>query len=198
MPSGPKFTPHERELKIAECSELYLSGKSQNAIALKLEVSQQQISAYLKTLQKRWQVRAAEAIDAHKARELARLDRLECEHWEAWARSCEDAETTTIDNGSQGFKVGHVRKGQVGDPRFLDGVRACIEMRLKIVGGFADKTIVIKTPEDKIVEYLRAGKLDPAEVRARFPYKAEAWFAMAGVVALVTDPAGGQDSNAAE
>ncbi len=198
MASGPKFTSHERESKIAECSDLYLSGQSQNAIALTLGVSQQQVSAYLKKLQKRWQAQAAEAIDARKARELARLDRLEREHWAAWARSCQNAQTTvnrakttTVEAYTESGLIEmpalerewtHTERGQVGDPRFLQGVKDCIELRLRIVGGLADKAIIIKTPEDKIVEYLRQGRLDPAEVRARFPNKAEAWFALAGIV----------------
>lgn len=159
MASGPRFTAHEREAKIAECSALYLSGKLQNEIAELLEVTQQQVSAYLKLLQKRWQVHAAEAIDARKARELARIDRVERETWEAWDISRQDAEThvarrkattlNVLDGESVILLPAEEReytltaRGQSGDPRFLQIVMSCIEMRLKIVGGFAPSKVEV-------------------------------------------------------
>ena len=165
MPAGPKFTRHERESKIAECSALYLAGKSQVEIAGRLGVTQQQVSAYLKTLQERWQTSANEQLEARKARELARLDRLEREYWEAWARSTQNAETTVnkaktvttqaytdaglIDVPALEREWTHTARGQAGDPRFLDGVMRCIETRLKIVGGFAPSKVEVNDLREK-------------------------------------------------
>jgi hypothetical protein len=212
--AAPKLKKAQREAVLSRVAELYLAGKTQSAIGVDIGVTQQQISSYLKTLQERWQIQAAEAIDARKARELARLDRLEREYWEAWARSCENGQTTVNRAKTISLKAEieargavievpalerewtHTEKGQVGNPSFLLGVQNCIEMRLRIVGGFADKAIVIKTPEDKIIEYLKAGKLDPAEVQARFPNKAQALFAQAGIVVTQgVKAASGQESS---
>lgn len=159
MASGPRFTKHQREAKIAECSELYLSGRPQIEIAEKLSVSQQQVSAYLKTLQERWQAQAAEAIDARRARELARIDRVERETWEAWEKSTADALTTVLrrKQTTVNFKWGEslielpgedreyteTVRGQAGDPRFLQIVMQCVEMRLKIIGGFAPTKVEV-------------------------------------------------------
>lgn len=185
MSTGPKFTSHEREAKIAECSSLYLSGKPQVEIAAKLGISQQQVSSYLKTLQKRWQAQAGEAVDARKARELARLDRLEAEHWAAWERSCQNSQTTvnrakTVslkDENESGLielpalerEWSHTERGQAGDPRFLEGVAHCIELRLKIVGGFAPTQVEIKDWRDEA----RAAGVDPdalvADLFAKVP-----------------------------
>jgi|SRR5579859_2668006 len=198
-----KFSAAERQAHILTVESLYLSGKTQADIAVHIGVSQQQISKYLVKLQKAWLDRLGEQLESAKGRELARLDRLEREYWQAWDRSCQPAQTTvnraktvsTKEFTEQGLidvpalerEWTHTERGQAGDPRFLEGVSRCIEMRLKIVGGFADKTLVIKTPEDKIIEYLRLGKVDPAEVRERFPHKAEDWFAKAGINAKVID-----------
>jgi len=151
--TGPRFSKHAREAKIAECSALYLSGRPQIEIAEKLSVTQQQVSAYLKTLQERWQAQAAEAIDERRARELARIDQVERATWEAWTASRADSLTTVLRRKATtvNFKMGEqlielpgedrelteTVRGQAGDPRFLTIIMQCVEMRLKIVGGFA-------------------------------------------------------------
>lgn len=200
-----KFTSAERRTHLLTVESLYLSGKTQADIAAQIGVSQQQVSKYLVKLQSAWLARLGEKIESVKGRELARLDRLEREYWGAWQRSCDNepsttnrARTTTVEVFTEQGLIempaldrewAHTERGQSGNPRFLEGIQRCIELRLKIVGGFADKTIILKSPEDKIIEYLRQGKVDPAEVRERFPNKAEDWFARAGIVVAVADDA---------
>ena len=77
-------------------------------------------------------------FDEARAQELAKVDLLELEYWQAWQRSCQDAETETLrqrqttDGKVNDFSK--VTKGQAGDKRFLDGVQWCIERRCKILG----------------------------------------------------------------
>ena len=99
------------------------------------------ISYDLKKIQETWRESALIDIDEAKARELAKVDRLEREYWDAWERSCEDAETIRQEGrppeeGEKGKpeKVVKTSKGQAGDPRFLAGVQWCIERRCKIIG----------------------------------------------------------------
>jgi hypothetical protein len=136
-----KFNTAQREAHLLTVADMYLTGQPQTAIAEKVGVSRQMIGAYLKTLQARWQAAALEAIDTRKARELARLDRLEREYWLAWERSQKDAETIKQKQTGKGdaakVQAEKQSKGQAGDPRYLQGIMQCIEMRLKIVGGFA-------------------------------------------------------------
>lgn len=204
---GSKFNRHEREAKIAECSNLYLAGRSQVEIAGLIGVSQQQVSLYLKTLQSRWQTLAAEALEARKARELARLDRLEREYWLAWERSTQNAETTVNKAKTISLKEEteaglievpalerewtHTTRGQAGDPRFLDGVHRCIETRLKVVGGFAPVKHEVRTWQDEVVELLRTRQVEPAEVVAEYGQSMAAdLFALAGIsVEVAHDPA---------
>lgn len=163
--AATKFNRIQLEAVLSQVAESYLGGKKQHEIGADLGVSQQQVTYYLKKLQKRWQDAAVEAIDARKARELARLDQVEREAWEGWARSCEAAETmvarskqATFDEASllrakaatpiEESEHTYTVKGQAGDAGFLNLVMKCVEMRLKIVGGFAPEKLEIDWRED--------------------------------------------------
>jgi len=122
-------------------ADLYLQGRLQADIATELDINQSTVSRDLKALQKQWLASALIDFDEAKARELAKIDRLEREYWEAWQNSCEDAETVK-QKGKPGEETGQVTtstvertvKGQAGDPRFLVGVQWCIERRCKVLG----------------------------------------------------------------
>lgn len=132
-----------------EIADLYLQGWIQADIAAHINadkkrgytLSQQMISYDLRRLQAMWRESALIDIDNAKAKELAKIDRLEIEYWRAWVRSCEDAETVK-QKGKPGTEPGRVQtedverttKGQSGDPRFLQGVQWCIERRCKVLG----------------------------------------------------------------
>ena len=116
-------------------ADLYLKGWLQADIAAELGVSQPTVSLDLKALHKTWLKSALIDFDAAKSKELAKIDRLEQEYWEAWQRSCEDAETIRREaTAEKQGKVTKTLKGQAGDPRFLQGVQWCIEKRCKILG----------------------------------------------------------------
>lgn len=105
----PKRTNFEHERDLAKTCELYLKGKTQQEIADELGVSRSQIEYDLNQIRHRWSTQTVYNLDQYKAKELAKLDALEREHWQAWEAS-ED------------------------DPRFLDGVLKCIERRAKLLG----------------------------------------------------------------
>ena len=148
--SGPKRTNFQIERDRREIADLYLQGWIQADIAAHLNedeetrgytLTQQMISYDLARLQEQWRESALIDIDEAKARELAKIDRLEREYWRAWVRSCEDTETVK-QRGKPGDMPGRVDtenvertvKGQIGDPRFLQGVQWCVERRCKILG----------------------------------------------------------------
>ena len=123
-------TKIQRERDLKELARRYLQGEYQADIAADLGVSQSTISADLKKLQRRWQASALVDLNAAKAQELAKIDNLEREYWEAWTRSCADAETVV----KKAKEATQTIKGQAGDPRFLAGVQWCIERRCKLLG----------------------------------------------------------------
>jgi len=119
-------------------SQWYMQGWTHFRIAEELNarfyshnpLTRQQISYDIKKILKRWQDRADTNIGQRKAEELARIDKLEDEYWSAWERSKEAAKTIT----KRGEAVYQMLRDSDGDPRFLQGVERCIEMRIKILG----------------------------------------------------------------
>ena len=150
--AAPKRTAFQVERDRRDVADLYLKGWTQARISEHLNDNGDERDYYftrsmvgydLRALQKQWQKSALVDINKAKAQELAKVDRLEREYWDAWERSCQDAETTRQEGSGKDITIGELpsiqkvvilRKGQAGDPRFLQGVQWCIERRCKILG----------------------------------------------------------------
>jgi transcriptional regulator with XRE-family HTH domain len=146
-------------------SSMYLQGETQADIAASVGLSQPTVSRILAELQVEWRASAQADINEAKARELAKIDALEVEYWQAWQRSQLDAEVeTTKMQGSDPAAPGKLEKqkrveGQVGDSRYLQGVQWCVEMRCKIIGIEAPKKIQHgNDPENPLIPKLTDGE----------------------------------------
>jgi predicted transcriptional regulator len=119
-----------------EVARLYVSGMSQYEIADELQVTQPTISTDLKSIQEMWRERNVAFLSAHKLLELARIDEVERNAWEAWNRSQQDAVETSgdLDDQKKMANVHIKRKGQAGAAKFLDIVLGCIDRRCKLLG----------------------------------------------------------------
>ncbi|HKA52422.1 MAG TPA: helix-turn-helix domain-containing protein [Candidatus Binatia bacterium] len=106
-----------------EIARLYLEGWPQWQIGEKFGFSPQQMSDELKAIRSEWRAAAVRSLDEAKARELAKLDNLEREYWEAWQQSREQAKKTK----------------QNADPWFLEGIERCIGIRCELRGLLAPK-----------------------------------------------------------
>jgi hypothetical protein len=124
-------------------------------MAAELGVTQATISMDLKALRIEWVQSALMDFNAAKARELAHIDTLEVEYWAGWQRSQqpkrkttreiitraaptrpEAAESPTEDNPTEPVpyrRVTVVEETQVGNPKFLDGIKDCIKLRCAIL-----------------------------------------------------------------
>jgi biotin operon repressor len=155
-----KRTPIEREADLLKIAKLYFEGKQQVEIANELNITQQQISYDLKTLQTRWTEGAKALIDEAKGRELAKLDNLEREYWTGWVDSKKEYRGTTAERTrgkNFGTKVQIKKEQRLGDPRFLDGVRSCIERRCKILGLEAPtkaQVSIDKMTNDELINFI--------------------------------------------
>jgi hypothetical protein len=107
------------------------------------------LSYDLATIRERWKKRSESSITEQISKELASLDKIESEAWEAWKRSQGKAETLTRKGKkAAGSSAGADGKGesgetievtkreedQIGDPRFLAEARACVVERRKMMG----------------------------------------------------------------
>lgn len=147
---GNKRTPaedarmKERRMHVAR---LYLQQKTQAEIAKILGVTQYTISLDLKALQESWVKSALLDMNAFKQRELERIDTLERESWKAWIRSCEKAKekstkakATALNQGTPDyFEVTESERELLGDPRYLEIVKNCIDLRCKIMGVYREQ-----------------------------------------------------------
>lgn len=136
MPQNNKYIIAKRRQEI---SALYLQGKPQYEIAELVDVNQSQVSRDLKHLKKEWLKSAIRDFDEAKSQELAKIDNLEQEYWDAWEKSKEDYKQTT--KRAKGKNEKTTEKEQIeknvivfGDPAFLKGVQWCIDKRCKILG----------------------------------------------------------------
>jgi murein L,D-transpeptidase YafK len=75
-------------------ARLYLQQRTQAEIACAVSVNQGTVSRDLKAIQAEWQRQRLDDFTQAKQRELARIDQVEREYWEAWERSCQDREQT--------------------------------------------------------------------------------------------------------
>jgi arginine repressor len=137
---GKKITPKKLEMsgRRERVAELYLRQKTQMEIAAELDVDQATVSRDLKELQRIWRESAVMALDEVKARELAKIDALEREYWDAWELSKSAKENTLTEKVDDGdgtrFKAQVSKTAQTGDARYLSGVQWCIERRCKLLG----------------------------------------------------------------
>jgi hypothetical protein len=135
--AAPKRTHAQREHDLAETSRLYCSGWRQVDIADRLGVSQVQVSLDLKAIFADWRKARDGDVTEWTNAELARINALELEYWEAWRRSCADRKRTV-----KGARTGPVattnatvtEETMLGNPAYLAGVQWCIERRCKILG----------------------------------------------------------------
>ena len=156
-----------------DVGKLYLSGMTQPAIARELGVSQPTVSRDMKVLRDEWLASALIDVNAAKAKELAKIDNLEIEYWEAWRRSIGEhiQEVTKAKGPAKGSptdieKV--VRKNTlVGDPRFLQGIQWCIDKRCKILGLDSPQLVELSW-EDEVVDLLTSGDIEPEQVENDF------------------------------
>jgi hypothetical protein len=157
----------------AEIARLYLQRRTQAEIGRQLGLSRQQVGYDLSAIRQEWLRSSLVDFDARKAEELARLDRLEREYWDAWEASKKERQTsvteqTTAAEGER-LRAGLRKEEQTGDPRYLAGVERCLEQRAKILGLFAPQKVAPTTPDGQ--EPYRLNFEDLVEARNR----AEEW-----------------------
>lgn len=150
----------ERRRKVAHD---YLTGLSQSEIAHKFSLSQATISKDLKAIRAEWLASAVRDFDAARAQELAKIDALELEYWQAWhASKAEKTKKHKTENRNARGRAQATRLSQEiterdGDPRYLQGVQWCVERRIKLLGLDAPVTTV---------SHVGGIKDKPVEVRA--------------------------------
>lgn len=160
---GPRRTLTEREADLVIEARLYLAGKNHFQIAEELSktrgyvIKRTQVSNDIHEIYKRWQVSYLTDINRLKVKELAKVDQIEAEYWNAWEASKQDKlgleqikTEDQIPGGAADLRTSYKRtktttKKERRDPNFmfLQGVQWCVEQRCKIFGLNAPATLNI-------------------------------------------------------
>jgi hypothetical protein len=171
--AAPKRTQFEIQRDRKDISELYLQGKTQFEIAEELNrrycppeqelkpggvrytLTRQTISRDLLAIQSEWMAHSLQNFNELKAKELAKLDRLELEYWRAWERSCKVKRRTKSEKTERRKQTRQsaqvFTEDMLGDPRYLTGVYDCINRRCELLGLDAPKRMSVMSGSlDKI------------------------------------------------
>ncbi|MHB1357012.1 MAG: hypothetical protein ACYCZF_13670 [Anaerolineae bacterium] len=102
-------------------------------------LSQQVVSYDLKQVEKNWIQTSREYRAGLKAEQHKKIDNLEAVYWAAWERSLtkrqrQSVATKTVNGVKTRVKTVITSDEPDGDPRFLEGVQWCIEMRCELEG----------------------------------------------------------------
>lgn len=140
--------------------EHYLKGGSYQIIQQTLQdelnhkFSQSFITKAIREAIEKWKASKADMVEAHKAIELEKINRLEFEYWKAWENSCNPTTSKSTEKTSASkaaatpeedqpakrsrkmavSKVTESQRTTAGDSKFLDGIYKCVEIRCRILG----------------------------------------------------------------
>jgi hypothetical protein len=152
--SAVRRTKEQRENDLEIIAKLFIQKRTHEEIAAHLRanrpyrVSRHIVSYDLGEIMERWRTTALNSVQAWKMEQLARLNVLEREAWDAWERSQKDRSSKSQSVGPDGARHTNVRLDQSdGDPRFLAVVFQCIEYRCRILGLDAPRRQEITGPD---------------------------------------------------
>ncbi len=150
----------------------YLRGHTQWEIARALEVTQKCVSTDLAAIRAEWLQAAVADFGARQAEELARLDLVEGELWAAWGRSQQPREQSrarTRTGKAAGSETELRKEQRSGNPKFLEIVVRCVELRCKITGVIRDRKDDPPPPSagDVVLDQLGVRTDAPKEVVAQ-------------------------------
>lgn len=133
--------------------ELYCQGKDQGTIGKIFGLSQGRVSSIVQQARDEWAARREIASEDHVNLSLMKLDEVYREARLGWERSYQDAVTLTTKKSLRTPKVSkknldkaraklvttnldEVRKGQAGDPAFLQVMKNVVDTKLKLLNAF--------------------------------------------------------------
>lgn len=151
--AAPKRTPQKREADLLIIERMYLARHTQAEIAKVIGVDRSMIARDLDELRGRWMQRTAMNLDAKKSEELASINRLEMEYWDAWRRSQQEFKAQTVrkaEGKAKSAEVSQHTENRYGDPRFLQGVAWCVAKRCELLGLNAPLKIEQSLASDEI------------------------------------------------
>jgi len=151
--AAPKRSTGQVEADRLLVAELFVQNYSFREITAKVNeraahekwgysISLTQVFYDIKKLLGEWKEQRNDFIENHITIELAKLDKIEKECWEAWHASKQGRLKTRVDGGvtmqdgstKGGSVIDRTLETSVGDVRFLDRIQGCIDKRIDLLG----------------------------------------------------------------
>lgn len=143
-----------REKRVEEAAKLYLQGNTYRKIGEIMGLPKSTVLDYINIAREMWRDDSIHSIELHKRQEIARLDDLISEYWQGYQRSIGTVQkrvrekkvvpksSKTVGEDGQLYEGGvletiHAKvyeEDRAGDPRFLDGIARCMQLRSRILG----------------------------------------------------------------
>lgn len=140
--------PAKTGLRLQRVASLRLSGMSQYEIAAKIGVSQRTVGRDLAEIGAAWLKGALVGVDAVRAVEVARMERLIAMAVAGYQRSVQDKQRTKRVTGSRkGDRTETTTEGQAGNPGFLRVIKECSERIAALLGADAPKVHEVSGPD---------------------------------------------------
>lgn len=132
---GPKRNKHQRARDRRRIASLRAKGLSLRAIARRVGLDEKQVRLDLAFIDDRLIDSAKVDLEQAKAQTVAKFRWAQIEAREAWIRSLEDAERTTIKDGAKnGLEETITTEGRSGNPGHLRNYAAAVDKEAELLG----------------------------------------------------------------
>lgn len=128
-------TPTQRRDDRERISELLLKGWSQKKIAAEMGLSTYTVNRDVAAIERLRRIYMVKNLDEVRRRELAKIDLMEKEAWDAWERSkqpLKKKKTKSVSNIPTAMEK--IEEERIGAKQYLDTIQWCIERRAQLLG----------------------------------------------------------------
>jgi len=182
---APKRTEVDKEKDRSMIMQLYIEGLNYRDISILVSEARDYSISYttvgedIKRCLEDWKAKRDDKVELYITIELAKIDALEREYWEAWKKSKNNYEqkSAKIIRNKGGKEIGGTidkeetsvkQLVEFGDPRFLQGIERCIQKRIDLLGLDAAKNLNVnyKDVSETTVFKVKTTSLDDVEMKA--------------------------------
>jgi len=154
MGSGRIVSPTKRAVQRTmladvyhKSAELHLQGKTLKEIGEITGRCKATVCRDLKAIRAEWRKQAVQDIGEKIADELAKVNNVERQAWEAWEKSKRNKEVRTTKSIKGTIEKTIQTEGQSGNPTFLGKIIDCIQRRCELLGLDRPKKKVVSGPD---------------------------------------------------
>jgi len=132
-------TPEQMLEHRARITQLHKEGWSNKDIAEELGIADYTVCRDIARVRTVLFEQAVENLDEARKQELAKINLIEAEAWEAWERSKQPRTTKSVTKGDTVNKQSAKEEERGGDPRYMEIILKCSEQRAKLLGLVVNK-----------------------------------------------------------